>query len=548
MSFLRKLFGQENIEPLIAALSTDQDKKVQESAIETLGKIGAPAVEPLIAALKDRKARENAREALVKIGAPAIKPLIAASKDPDVNVRKNAIMALGKIGAPAIEALIVALMDEDKRAGASAAIALGEIGDASAVAPLIATLRDRDRGVWREASDALAKIGSLAVDPLIAALTKDNGWLSRMAVNILGDIGDARAVEPLIAALKDSNTTENAIIALGKIADARAVEALIAALKDINMVTRAATALGKIADVRAVEPLIAVLLDRNMAAKAGVGEVVTEVLSKTGDRRIVAPFVAILKDEARHVTDKQKEHAALALAGMDSSVLERRQAIAPLIAWHTKFGVGFGSAIGTRHVSLQALDQIDPEWPTSQEARDAIPLLAEIIKHETRNPGYEPPNHESSRRRRAIELLVLIHAPVIEALISAIACWDGPVRTFAEEVLGKHYPDWPRSEAAGEAIPFLIAAFGPESGTQNRRAVNFEGIRAKNALTRIGSPAVQPLIMVMSSVDPRMREYAASTLGEIGDACAVETLRNALKDDDEQVRYSAQFALEKLEK
>ena len=49
----------------------------------------------------------------------------------------------------------------------------------------------------------------------------------------MGEIGDARAVEPLIAALKHNDTgiRQDAARALGRIGDARAVEPLIAALK-----------------------------------------------------------------------------------------------------------------------------------------------------------------------------------------------------------------------------------------------------------------------------------------------------------------------------
>src|SRR5437879_1792962 len=76
------------------------------------------------------------------------------------------------------------------------------------------------RAVRRAAVDALRKIGDArAVEPLIAAL-KDTGdprfpgvpapgsavsTLRRAAVDALGQFGDARAVEPLIAALKDDD-------------------------------------------------------------------------------------------------------------------------------------------------------------------------------------------------------------------------------------------------------------------------------------------------------------------------------------------------------
>ena len=68
------------------------------------------------------------------------------------------------------------------------------------------------------------------------------------AADMLGQLGDVRAVEPLIACLKDQDKDIRAIAAdaLGELEDARAVEPLIACLKDQNSDVRysAADALG----------------------------------------------------------------------------------------------------------------------------------------------------------------------------------------------------------------------------------------------------------------------------------------------------------------
>ena len=62
---------------------------------------------------KDRRVRDRAMEALPEIGAPTVEPLIAALKDQDKSVRRWAAWALCKIGDAAIEPLIAALIDED---------------------------------------------------------------------------------------------------------------------------------------------------------------------------------------------------------------------------------------------------------------------------------------------------------------------------------------------------------------------------------------------------------------------------------------------------
>lgn len=65
-----------------------------------------------------------------------------------------------------------------------------------------------------------------------------------MYAKALGEIGDARAVEPLIAALKDEDKTMRnvSVIALGRIGDAQAVQPLIAALEDTDKSLRSAAA------------------------------------------------------------------------------------------------------------------------------------------------------------------------------------------------------------------------------------------------------------------------------------------------------------------
>ena len=83
------------------------------------------------------------------------------------------------------------------------------------------------------------------VEGLIKALgyEKDSD-VRREAVEALGLIGDARAVEPLIARLgdEDSSVRYRAVEALGLIGDARAVEPLIAKLGDESSVVRRGSA------------------------------------------------------------------------------------------------------------------------------------------------------------------------------------------------------------------------------------------------------------------------------------------------------------------
>jgi HEAT repeat protein len=178
-----------------------------------------------------------------------VEPLIVAFEEEGWDVRNAAAGALGKIGdTRAVEPLIAALGDQRVRATAeslgytrerlvcwAAAEALGQIGDARAVEPLIAALGDQamrgpaaaalhrlswspDNGeagatycVARREWDKCVEIGGPAVDPLIAALMDQSlrdKYSKQAAARALGRIGDARAVEPLIAVLSSFDNVD----------------------------------------------------------------------------------------------------------------------------------------------------------------------------------------------------------------------------------------------------------------------------------------------------------------------------------------------------
>lgn len=93
-------------------------------------------------------------------------------------------------------------------------------------------------------------------------MNSDPNAASRVvAAEALGKIGDARAVEPLIAALKYGVGAYSAAEALGRMHDPRAVEPLADALAEGDEALRrsAAEALAEFGDARAVGPLISEL-------------------------------------------------------------------------------------------------------------------------------------------------------------------------------------------------------------------------------------------------------------------------------------------------
>jgi len=99
--------------------------------------------------------------------------------------------------------LIVALKRDPPSVRACAALALGKIGDARAVDPLLEALRDDEPLVPFFAGMALVELRQPLTEPLTAML-QDPDWHARvLAAEMLGMLGDERATGPLEQAAND---------------------------------------------------------------------------------------------------------------------------------------------------------------------------------------------------------------------------------------------------------------------------------------------------------------------------------------------------------
>ncbi len=265
MRVFERLFGPPNIEKL------KQQRDVNR----------------LVKALshKDPRIRRIAAKALGELcDLRVLKPLSAMLEDQDVYVREAVTEALGRLGGPdVVDPLVSALRDEDQDDGqwvrVKAIRALAGLGDPRAIEPLLAALKEHPE-LWGEIDVALkslvpatdlrrrAEVQALVHESEVLVMIEylKTGWRMssqpwQTAAERLGELGDSRAVEPLIVALnyRKNDTHRYAAEALGKLGDRRAVGPLIATLKNADTVLaeKAAEALGKLGDPRAVDPLIA---------------------------------------------------------------------------------------------------------------------------------------------------------------------------------------------------------------------------------------------------------------------------------------------------
>ncbi|MFC1844243.1 HEAT repeat domain-containing protein [Thermodesulfobacteriota bacterium] len=180
---------------------------------------------------------------------------------------------------------------------------------------LIKKLSEKNPLVRLKAANALGEIkDARAVDPLIAILNDTDPVVRASAVRALGEIKDARAVDPLIGILNDTDpdVRASAVQALSNIKDARAVDPLIGALKSYYpQVRRNAVSGLYMIGTPAVDSLIFALKDNNYNVRMNAANALGEIK----DARAVNPLIAILKDTDPDV----RASAVRALGNIDVS-------------------------------------------------------------------------------------------------------------------------------------------------------------------------------------------------------------------------------------
>jgi HEAT repeat protein len=132
-------------------------------------------------------------------------------------------------------------------------------------------------------------------DKLLQRL-KDNDSKGREeALYALGELGDKRAVEPLIDMLEDPSfrVRKGAAVALGWLKDKRAVDPLLKYLKkaQASEFSSITYALSELKDKKAVEPLIKIALE---AKSQQIRKPCIRALGKMNDKRAIIPLIEIL--------------------------------------------------------------------------------------------------------------------------------------------------------------------------------------------------------------------------------------------------------------
>mgnify|MGYP000874511586 CR=1 FL=1 len=250
--------------------------RLLQSEDEVVRKAGAAALEQMAGVLDTDTARAlvallpntpegEMRQVLTQlIGAipTAVLPLCEMLRHPDEEAQVAAALMLDHLLDPrSVDAFIDAMGQPVVRD-----LAVGTLKKLSAIRDRIDgafnVLRDVEGASEREEARMATVIGLLGIGrpsvEILIEYLEDDDWLVReAAADLLGKIGDVRAVEPLMKRLekdKDTGVKELAIKALGLIGDARPTQLYIEAIPIRPLRVYAMEALAKIKDVEVLRP------------------------------------------------------------------------------------------------------------------------------------------------------------------------------------------------------------------------------------------------------------------------------------------------------
>jgi HEAT repeat protein/CHAT domain-containing protein len=573
---LGRLSDGSAVKPLVAMLRSalrSRDLGLSCPAAEALGLLGDPCAIPVLClalAHEDGFVRRAAEQALAELHPASRRPLCDALGDRQASVRAGAARALGRPGnAECVDALTALLEDEATGVRESAAYALGKIGDRGAVPALVAK-------VLRPQPESTGELDDLVIPPFPEAHdTLDKHNVQSIAAWALGEIRDSAATDGLLEAYTDAPSFVKAAIlsALAKLDPERAIDPLIDALGEENVVCRAAAlCLGQLGVARAVDPLyqalkrlrkyglvsiepakLAVIEALAKCGKSGATEFLREslddpdwrvrvaairALGRTRDPRAVAPLLEC----AKRIAAREEQSAAFeALKTLGKPAV---RALVDLLhhlhshvqeqAAYVLGEIGDPSAVEPLALALERRDRAPSVRLAAVRSlaaiggQDATAALGDALE-----PGEKPP------RRRGDLSRTLRRAGILPPLPATPFSWDEREEAEEENQLALQLEAILSLGSIGrvEVVDALISALKHEQAEVRRRAAT--------ALAHCAdSRSVRPLVACLEDWEPTVRAATAAALARMRDGRAVAGLRTLLEDDAPTVREQAAGALD----
>lgn len=255
-------------ERLLAGDEVACDLAVRRALIGALGRLGSKQGRSAMIDLLDSDPRPEVRlallDALVAGDEPPIEAICRRLRDGDIRVQSRAQDILSGLPSPAVVHRVAELLADDAVETRRAAVEiLNRKGDESALPALVDALEDDDWWVRGRAADAVATRGGRVLIPaVLPMISRSAGDRRSELVTLIERLaGDKPPFDILATCLgrSDTEVSRGAVRALGELGEVRATESLIALLgKDTErrLDTDILAALTKLADPRAVAPLL----------------------------------------------------------------------------------------------------------------------------------------------------------------------------------------------------------------------------------------------------------------------------------------------------
>ncbi len=236
---LRSPTEEGRIEGLITVL-TGEDLPAALEAMEALASLGSAVVPRLVSEMRRTRNNWLIGGALVKMGSQAVEPMVELLEDAEEATAVDCIYLLGEIqDRRAVPTLIRYLDDPRDKVRMYAVTALLQIGGTRAVEAVLSRLTREGKGLEGFIVESLVRYGRKSAEPVLQSLSSPDPRVRREAAYLLGGLGDLRAVDRLVVALRDTDAAvrRNSAYALGELASNISepewvVRALAAALGD----------------------------------------------------------------------------------------------------------------------------------------------------------------------------------------------------------------------------------------------------------------------------------------------------------------------------
>lgn len=389
---------------------------------------------------------------------------------------------------------------------------------------------------------------------------------SSAAVSLLG-LNLLNAQEPLIRILKDNKEREDVKIsvirAFGFTKDDRATDVLIGLLESDSVAIQSAAAetLGELKTKNSIQIMSEALLDPQRPLNARI--LLGKALGNTNDRDAVEPLITILatNDPAlRETAKKSLEKITKLTSGNDvtwwnewwllNKAKSREQWLEDIVLKQEENEKQLASKI--TQMKLEVAQKSIRLLEVRPDKMDPKPLI-EAMKSD----------YPEVRIFAAKELAKTKDPMVIDVLTKAISDKEEDVRVEVVQALGDISDE--------RAVAFLIDTLDDESLNVRENAAKALGKLGKRsatdalisalssntdvsllcsvieALGQIGdTTAVEPLIVLLTHKEQKIREYTAAALGKLRDSRAVGPLITTLSDEYERVRWYAADSLGKI--